>query len=202
MTKPRRSVIVALLTLSVVTRLVPYALSKFGLSIDPETTFYPWNFSPLLPICMFGGAFYADRRLAYVIPLAAYFLGDLGIWALTRHPEWALYKNQPVVYLSVALVVTTGFLVRDRRSWSGVAGAGLLSGTAFFVVTNFGVWAFGEGTRYPHTMTGLVDCYVKAIPYFRHTLISMAVFLPLLFSRVSLTDTAPRAAGHLAAQTG
>ncbi len=47
------------------------------------------------------------------------------------------------------------------------------------------------GTIDPHTATGLVDCYVRAIPYFRNTLISMAVFLPLLFSRVSLTQAAP-----------
>lgn len=202
MMKPRRSVVWTLLTLSVVIRLVPFALYKFGISIEPEASSYPWNFSPILPICIFGGAFYADRRLAYEIPCAAFLLADLGIWTLTGHPEWAFYKNQPVVYLSVALVVTTGFLVRNRRSWSRVAGAGLLSATAFFTVTNFGVWAFGEETVYPHTLTGLVDCYVRALPYFRSTLISMAVFLPLLFSRVALADTSPKAAGHLAAQRG
>ena len=81
MMTPRGSVVVALLTLSVVARLVPYALSTLGMSIDPATTTYPWNFSPILPICIFGGAMYARWRLAYLIPLATFLLGDVGIWA-------------------------------------------------------------------------------------------------------------------------
>ena len=106
-----------------------------------------------------------------------------------------------MVYLSVALVATTGFLVRDRRSWRSVAGAGLLSSTLFFVLTNVAVWAFSDGTRYPHTASGLVACFVAAIPFFRNSLVSMALFVPLLFSRVSLTAAEPRAA-QLAAQHG
>ena len=102
----------------------------------------------------------------------------------------------------MALVATTGFLARRRRSWSRLAGAGLLSGTMFFVVTNLGVWAFGGGARYPLTGAGLVECYVMALPYLRNTLISMAVFLPLLFSRVSLRETTPRPWGRLVAQRG
>ena len=36
---------------------------------------------------------------------------------------------------------------------------------------------------------GLAACYLRAVPYFRNTLVSMAVFLPLLFSRVGLRET-------------
>ena len=189
MMTPRGSVVVALLTLSVVARLVPYALSTLGMSIDPATTTYPWNFSPILPICIFGGAMYARWRLAYLIPLATFLLGDVGIWALTGRVDWAFYPHQPSVYISVALVVTTGFLVRNGRTWAGVTAAGLSSSILFFVLTNFGVWALGDGTLYPHTAEGLAACYLRAVPYFRNTLVSMAVFLPLLFSRVGLRET-------------
>ena len=188
---PRLSVLMSLLVLSVVARLVPYALSHLGVSIDPADTIYPWNFSPILPICLFGGACYAQPRLAYAVPFATFLLGDLGIWALTGRADWAFYAYQPVVYLSVALVVTTGFALRGQRSWRGVAGAGLVSSVGFFVVTNFGLWAFGDGSIYPQTLDGLVDCYVRAIPYLRNTVISMALFLPLLFSPVALKNVGP-----------
>lgn len=188
---PRLSVLMSLLLLSVVARLVPYALSHLGVSIDPADTIYPWNFSPILPICLFGGACYAQPRLAYAVPFATFLLGDLGIWALTGRADWAFYAYQPVVYLSVALVVTTGFALRGQRSWRGVAGAGLVSSVGFFVVTNFGLWAFGDGSIYPQTLDGLVDCYVRAIPYLRNTVISMALFLPLLFSPVALKNVGP-----------
>ena len=76
------------------------------------------------------------------------------------------------------------------RTWRGVAAAGLVASAGFFVLTNFGVWAFGDGAIYPHTPAGLVDCYVRALPFFRNTLVSMAVFLPLPFSRVALARPA------------
>ena len=40
--RPRFSLILALLALGLAARLAPYALSHFGISIDPETTAYPF----------------------------------------------------------------------------------------------------------------------------------------------------------------
>ena len=123
MVRPRPSVILALLALSVGARLVPYVLSTLGISIDPGTTYYPWNFSPILPICIFGGAYYVNPRQAYAISFATFLLGDIGIWVLTGRVDWAFYTYQPVVYLSVALVITSGFLLRGQRSWSSASGS-------------------------------------------------------------------------------
>ena len=196
---PRRSLIVLLFALSVAVRLVPYALARLGEPIDPESTAYPWNFSPILPICLFGGAVYARREWVFAIPLAVYLLGDVGIWMLTGRPDWAFYADQPVVYLSVAMVAAAGFALRRERTWPRVAAVGLGSSIGFFLVTNFGVWAFGGGAVYPHTLAGLGECYVLAIPFLRNTLVSMAVFLPILFSRVGLKATVAAARNPLAA---
>lgn len=202
MITPRTSVLLPLLALSLVVRLVPWTLALVGVSIDPARTSYPWNVSPLLPICLFGGAVLARARVAYAIPLATFLLGDLGIWALSGRLDWAFYAYQPLVYLSLALVTSTGLALRGARTWRGIAGAGLFSSVLYFIVTNFGVWAFGDGAIYPHTMAGLVECYVRALPFFRNTLVSMAIFLPLLFSRLSLKTTAPVASVPLASLTG
>ena len=189
--QPRGSTLAALVLVALAFRLAPYVLHLFGVSIDPANTEYPWNFSPVLPLCVFGAACYASRRAAYVAPFAIYLAGDLGIWLLTGRPDWAFYDAQPVLYLSVALVVTCGFLLRRQRTWFRIAATGLGSAVVFFAVSNFGVWAFGDGVRYPYNAAGLVDCYVQAIPFFRNTLVSMAIFLPLLFSRVALRHPAP-----------
>ena len=188
--KPRPSVILTLLAVSLAARLIPYVLAQFGMTLEPGATTYPWNFSPFLAICLFGGAIYARSRTVFAVPFAAWLLGDLGIWALTGRADWAFYPHQPLIYLSVALVAVMGFALRRKRSWGRVAAAGLGSSLGFFVVSNFGVWAFGGGAIYPLNFAGLVECYVMAIPYLRNTLISMAVFLPLLFSRVTLTKPA------------
>lgn len=45
----------------------------------------------------------------------------------------------------------------------------------FFLVTNFGVWAQGW---YPATATGLVDCFLAAIPFYRTMLVGNVIIVP------------------------
>lgn len=196
MLRPRPITVAALVAVAVGFRLMPYLLHRFGVPIDPENTIYPWNFSPILPLCIFGAACFAKRTVAYLAPMAIYLAGDLGVLAITGRLDWAFYADQPVTYLSVALVVSCGFIARAQRSWRKIAAAGLGSAVLFFAVSNFGTWALGA--IYPKTWAGLVDCYVMAIPFFRNTLISMGVFLPLLFSPLSLRSAAPAAATRTA----
>ena len=192
MLRPRPVTLALLVVIAVGFRLLPYLLNTLGVPIDPENTVYPWNFSPILPLCIFGAACFAKRTVAYLAPLAIYLAGDLGIWAISGRADWAFYADQPVTYLSVILVVSCGFIARSQRSSGRIAVAGLGSAVVFFVVSNFGTWALG--TTYPKTWAGLVECYVMAIPFFRNTVISMGVFLPLLFSRLALRSPAPAAA--------
>lgn len=42
----------------------------------------------------------------------------------------------------------------------------------FFLISNFGVWL----SWYPQTWSGLLDCYVMALPFYRNTLIGDLVF--------------------------
>ena len=202
MMQPRRSALATLVIMAIGFRLVPYMLHSFGVPIEPGSTVYLWNISPLLPLCLFGAACYATRTMAYLVPLTVYVAGDLGIWLVTGRAGWAFYGAQPVVYLSVALVVACGFFLRTGRSWPRIVATGLTSAIVFFLVSNFGVWAFGGGLRYPLTMPGLIDCYVQAIPFFRNTCISMALFLPLLFSPVSLREPLPSSGSQQAMERG
>ena len=192
MLRPRPITLAMLVAIAVGFRLMPYLLHELGVPIDPENTVYPWNFSPILPLCIFGAACFAKRTVAYLAPLAIYLAGDLGIWAISGRLDWAFYADQPVTYLSVVLVVSCGFIARSQCSWGRIAVAGLGSAILFFVVSNFGTWALGA--TYAKTWAGLVECYVMAIPFFRNTLISMGVFLPLLFSRLALRRPVPTAA--------
>jgi len=49
----------------------------------------------------------------------------------------------------------------------------LLGATIFFIVTNFGVWLSGY---YEYTFSGLLNCYILAIPFFGYTLIATLIF--------------------------
>lgn len=149
---------------------------------------HPPNLTPIAAMALFGGAHFADRRLAFLIPLAAMFLSDLVV---------GLHRLLPVVYASFALIVCIGFWLRPRMSALRVAGAALAGSVAFFVLTNFGVWAWGS--FYPKTLDGLVAAYVAGIPFFRNTLLGDVAYTALLFGGFALLQrltSASRPAGH------
>ena len=147
---------------------------------------HPPNFAPIGAMALFGGACFAHRRAAFVVPLAAMFLSDLAIGLLSGNLSLGLHRLIPVVYGSFALIVCLGFWLRSRRTVLPIAGATLAGSVLFFVLTNFGVWALGS--LYPNTWEGLVACYVAAIPFFHNTLLGDAVYSTALFGGLALAE--------------
>jgi hypothetical protein len=134
---------------------------------------HPLNVTPIGAMAIFGGACFADRRAALLVPLAALFLGDLTI---------GLHVLIPVVYGSFALNVLLARWLRTHRTAAATAAVTLVGALQFFVVTNFACWV----AFYPHTAGGLLACYVAAIPYFQNTLLGDAAFVTLLFGGLAL----------------
>lgn len=178
--QPRWSFLAAMFGHLLLVRLLPYALPLLGIQLRPDIAFYPWNFSPAHALCLFGGAYFQDRRLSVSLPLLTILASDLGIWALSGRTDWAFYPGQWSVYVSFAVCTALGFRLQTDRRVLRVAGTGLLGCLLFFVVTNFVHWTVSD--RYAQTLAGLLECYVAALPWFRNTLLSTAVFGGLLFS--------------------
>ncbi len=176
-----------ILFLIVLSKLMPYLLPKFGWEIPVDQSWsYFWNFSPMLPLAVVTGATLSLRR-AVLLTTVTYLAGDLGIWLVTGHRDWAFFPTSPFIYLAVWLIVFTGtagarwmndqdLLLRSLRNLiSGFVGA-----TLFFLITNFAVWALGSGATYPHNLGGLSECYTMAVPFYRNSLFAMAIYVPLL----------------------
>jgi hypothetical protein len=138
---------------------------------------HPPNFSPIAALALFGGATFASRRAAFLVPLAALFLSDLvlGFSAIT-----------PVVYASFALITCLGVWLRRRQTVWRLATASLAGAVLFLVVTDFGVWALSDW--YPKTLSGLAECYAAAIPFFRNTLASDLFYSAVLFGGLKLAE--------------
>jgi hypothetical protein len=147
---------------------------------------HPPNFAPIGAMALFGGACFASKRLAFLVPLVAMFVSDMAISLLSGDLSLGLHRLIPVVYGSFALIVCLGFWLRRRRKVVPIAGAALASSVLFFVLTNFGVWALGSW--YPKTWDGLVACYVAAIPFFQNTLLGDAVYATVLFGGLALAE--------------
>lgn len=184
--RPRPGVLVALLAAAILFRILPYILLQLGMSIDPSRTVYPWNFSPFYALCLFGGAFFKDKRWAVALPLLTFFVGDMLIALLTGSMAMGFYKGQPIIYASVALFACFGFMLRNQRPAWLIGFSGFAAAVMFFVVTNFASWFTYAGVTYPNSFAGLMECYAMGIPFFRTTLISLAIYLPVFFSPLAI----------------
>ncbi len=136
---------------------------------------HPPNFAPIAAIALFGGAYFDNKKLAFIVPFIALLISDLVI---------GFYEGMWAIYLSFALVVGIGFMLRNRVNTGRVAIAAVSSSVLFFVVTNFAVWV--SGFLYPMNFSGLVTCYTAAIPFFHNTLIGDLVYSGALFGLYAL----------------
>jgi hypothetical protein len=143
---------------------------------------HPWNFTPVGAIALFSGAMVRDRRIAFLFPVLVMFATDLMI---------GFNKLSPLVYASFLLSVMIGRFFDPKRNVLRIGGATFLGALQFFIITNFGVWAFLDS--YPHNAAGLAACYFAGLPFFWNTLAGDAVYAALLFGGLALAERlAPR----------
>ena len=158
----RFSVIVSIILLLAVYRVIPH----------------PPNVSPLAAMALFGGAYFADRKLAFIIPLFALVMSDLII---------GLHDTLFFVYSAFAVTVMSGIWLSGRLSVMTVASTAIATSLLFFAVTNFGAWLFNQ-ELYPLTFDGLLQSYVAGIPFYANTLIGDIFFTALLFGGFYLLE--------------
>jgi hypothetical protein len=155
-------VLCGMILMAALTRLLPH---------------YP-NFTAVGAIALFGGAYFNDRKLAFIVPLTAMFLTDLII---------GVHATMAAVYFSFILIVAIGMGIKNRKNLITVPAAALLSSILFFIITNFGMWL--SGTMYQRTLAGLSECYIAAIPFFSYTVLGDLVYSAVLFGAFELVKS-------------
>jgi hypothetical protein len=136
---------------------------------------HPPNMVPVTALALFGGV-YLDRKLAFVVPMAAMLITD---WFIGFHST-AIW-----VYVSFVMIGLVGLWLRNHRGVLTTIGASVAGSVLFYVITNFGVW-LSPPFMYAHTPGGLVECYVSAIPFFRNTLAGDLLYVGALFGLYEL----------------
>jgi hypothetical protein len=174
---PRTGVLVGMIVFAVAVRLLIYFVPGV----------LPYNFTPVEAIALFGGAYFADKRLAVVAPLAVMLLADMVI-ATTLPTNWLRdwLGTLPAVYACIALTTCGGFALRNRVSTFRVGIGAFASAVLFFVVTNFATWLTAHAGGGEACTQGLADCYIAGIPFFRGTLVGTLFWSAALFGGFEL----------------
>ena len=131
--------------------------------IAPLVKFLPDlpNFAPIAAIALFSGV-YLNKKYALIIPVVAMIIGDIFI---------GFYNPMVMisVYGSFVFVGLIGIWLKSHKSAPNILAGSLFGSIIFFLVTNFAMWA-KPISLYPHTMQGLLDCYIMGLPFFRNTI--------------------------------
>ncbi len=158
--KPRMALLLSMIFAAAALRLLPH----------------PSNFEPIGALALFAGA-HLEKRRAFVVPFVAMLLSDAVI---------GFHTQVPVVYGAFAVIVCMGALLKGRITAGAVTVSAFSAALLFFVLTNFGVWALDS--LYPHTMTGLIACYVAALPFFANSAAGAFFYSALLFGGFALAE--------------
>jgi len=137
---------------------------------------HPPNFTPVAAIALFGGV-YLSRKIAFGLPLIIMFISDIFIGAYD--PKLMIF-----VYGSFVLCVGLGFWLKKYNKLSAALGGSILSALIFFFLTNFAVWAFAPW--YAKTFSGIIQCYLMVLPFFRNTLLGNFFYVTIFFGAYEL----------------
>ena len=151
---------------------------------------HPPNMTPMTSIALFGGS-QLSRARAFAVTMLTMIVSDILLAWFEGHAIfgwWSLFT-----YSGFAVVVVGGIWLRTiptaARTLALLTGSSLF----FWLWTNLGIWLVGEGSPYAHTMMGLVDCYLAAIPFLGNALVGdLAWGLVLFVSFHYVRRAAPR----------
>jgi len=131
------------------------------------------NFTPVAAIALFG-AVYLNRKYALIIPLLLMIASDIFI---------GMHNVVFFTWGGFILITLLGFWLKKNKSISRIIASSLASALLFFIVSNFGVWVMGW---YPHTLKGLVNCYIMGLPFLRNFTLATLCFVALFFGAYEL----------------
>jgi len=162
--------------------VVLLALGIVGRLAEPA-----WNFTPLAAVTAMGAYCFRIWLPAILLPVALLTISDLAL--LPHDSGWV----QASVLVMAVVPLALGRAARGAQGWRAVgfwAVCGVLPATAFFVVTNFAVWA--ARSMYAANAAGLMECYVRALPFYRTMLAGDVCYVSLMVACLATASLAER----------
>ena len=143
---------------------------------------HPPNFTPIIAVAIMSSYFFKNINLSLLILLIAMLISDLFI---------GFYENVIFVYVSLLLITFIFHKISNKINFKNLFICGFAGSLIFFVVSNFGVWTLGSpgvyDIAYEKSLSGLIECYILAIPFFGNTFLSTIIFAyPAIFIYKSL----------------
>ena len=132
---------------------------------------HPPNFTPIIAVAIMSGYFFRNIYVSFSILLISMLIADIFI---------GFYENIIFVYIALLLITFVFYKLSNKINFKNLFIYGFAGSLIFFIISNFGVWALGSlgvyNIPYEKSLSGLVECYVLAIPFFGNTFLSTLIF--------------------------
>ena len=125
---------------------------------------HPPNFTPILAGIIFLPFIKKDFTFSLIIPIFVMLISDFVI---------GMHSLMFWTYLPILILSFLAFYFY-QDSFRRVINLAILSPIIFFILSNFGVWV--NSAKYSRDFSGLVECYIYAIPFYASSAISCILF--------------------------
>jgi hypothetical protein len=167
------------------TTLVLIAVAMILAAAMSRIAFYPLNFSPVIAMALFAGAVIKDKKLAFILPLAAMFLSDV-LFEITNIAPGFWGWGQLIGYGIFALITVLGFNLK-KINVLNVAGFSVISSLIFFFLSNSSVWLLSSNYYAPN-FTGFTECLAAGIPFLKNGIAADLVYSAVFFGGYVLLE--------------
>lgn len=141
-----------------------------------------YHLVPVAALGIFSGSILNNKSQAYLIPIGAMILSDIGIALFTNIPGF--YGISQFVNYGALIFITFLGTYLSKRNFLNIVGFSVGGTLLFFILSNFGT--FLSGTLYTKDLQGLIECYTMALPFYKNELAN-TFFLNSLFGDLSFS---------------
>ena len=145
------------------------------------------NVTPLGASCLFAGS-RIGGYLSYLLPLVVMLATDPIVGA-AGGARSGYSSTSLVVYACFMINVWIGRRLVRQVTAARVGAAAFLCSLQFYLLTNVGVWFVSSGGAHPfyaRSMSGLLECYAAALPFWGRTLAGDLFFSGAIFGIYAL----------------
>lgn len=140
---------------------------------------HPPNFTALNSIALLSVSALGHLGLSFFVVLSTMFLSDMVI---------GLHPTLSFVYFSFGCIILMGHWLRlGNHTYKRLPLFCIASSLLFFIITNFGVWLIDP--LYPKTYSGLMVCYLAAVPFLVNQILGDVFYGMVLFTALRTIKT-------------
>jgi len=150
--------------------------------LSPDFKFIA-GFSGIGAVALFGGAYFKNKLNAFILPMLALFLSDLGL-VFTMGVDYGFYQGWYYTYIAFILMIVAGHFLIKKITLGNIVLAAFAGVFIHWIVSDFGVW-YGS-SLYPQTAGGFWSCLVAAIPYEKNFLYATLGYSVVMFGTFEL----------------